>query len=125
MKKIIFLLLFSISFLNAYSFYNGKCVDSYSIARINPTTYNLKIVYIDTTFININGSLNSLEDTYLPILLKYDGKVFPTTQGNLTACGSLSSTNFLGMSLDDYNLSMAIYGILLSSLISFGLIKAF
>jgi hypothetical protein len=125
MKKIIFLLLFSISFLNAYSFYNGKCVDSYSVARINPTTYNLNIVFVDNTSVNINGSLTSLEDTYLPILLKYDGKVFPTTQGNLTACGSLSSINFLGMSLDDYNLSMAIYGILLSSVIAFGLIKAF
>lgn len=110
MKKIIFLFLFSISFLNAYSFYNGKCVDSYSVARINPTTYNLKIVYADTTFININGSLTSLEDTYLPKLLANDGKFFPTKQSNLIACGSSDNSNYYGMTKEQFTFLMALTG---------------
>lgn len=119
MKKYLFFLIISISFLNAGSFYNGKCVDSYSIARINPTTYNLKIVYADTTFININGSLTSLEDTYLPILLKYDGKFFPTKQDNLTACGSSDNSNYYGMTKEQFTFMSALTGLLTAVLLVF------
>jgi hypothetical protein len=100
-------------------------VDSYSVARISPTSYNLNIVFVDNTSVNINGSLTSLEDTYLPILLKYDGKVFPTKQGNLTACGSVdsSSADTLYLSYNDFTFVMAIWGALLSSVIFFGFVK--
>lgn len=120
MKKIIFLLLFSISFLKAepITAINGYCVDNYY--------YNGSTVYylVSNNHFGTNYQATSFSsNVYYQILLN-EGK-YTLNENGACVLKTVSTSNYYGMSAYDYNYSLAIYGIFLSSLIAFGLIKAF
>lgn len=124
MKKIIFLLLFSISFSKADGYYMGKCV--HSIESIDST---------NTFTVNFSGNWTPLQTSNTTVfkdilptlgLFEYDPLYAICKSKTSTDTTIRNETIFkYGLNEKDYNLSMAIYGILLSSLIAFGLIKAF
>lgn len=117
MRTFLFIFIFSLS-LNAESMYNGKCVNTYSIAKITLISYNLQIIYSDNTIFNFVGSASSL-DVYLNVLTNNDGLFVLTKQGNTVACGSITKNNTLGMTNEQYNFMMALSGVLIGSLILF------
>ena len=127
MKKYIFLISILTTFLNADSFYLGRCVKSYE------TTYDganriLRVNFSSGASSTMNFSVPDLENE-LSKLVKFDNK-FTYSQivegrNKTEICSSLTSNNILGLPETEYNFLLAIYGIFLSSLIAFGLIKAF
>jgi len=92
MKTFLLIFIFALS-LKADSMYNAKCVNSYSIAKITPTSYNLQIIYSDNTISNFVGSTASSLDVYLNVLIQNDGLFTVTKQGNVVACGSKTTTD--------------------------------
>lgn len=128
MKKYIFLisiLTTLTTFLNADTFYNGFCVKSYSVLP-NGSAPILQITLSSGyTFEIIPPNL----DDELSKLVYYDNKfvyseILEGTK-RIQICSSSTSNNILGLPETEYNFLLAIYGIFLSSLIAFGLIKAF
>lgn len=122
MKKIIFLLLFSISFLNSDSIYNSKCVKSYFGNYHIPTAGSTIVLnFSDGSSLSVPYDIDIIDSLTLN-----DNKFVYTTVGTIfQRCTPIDNSNYYGMSAYDYNYSLAIYGIFLSSLIAFGLIKAF
>ena len=121
MKKYIFLISILTTFLNATTIYNGKCVETFKpIASAEP--------YIVLTYSNTPHGVENVpySQDLINSLVSNDGKFIYKTIGTaMTRCHYIKSNNILGLPETEYNFLLAIYGIFLSSLIAFGLIKAF
>lgn len=121
MKKYIFLISILTTFLNATTIYNGKCVETFKpIASAEP--------YIVLTYSNPQQGVENVpySQELINSLVSNDGKFIYKTIGTMmTRCHYATSNNILGLPETEYNFLLAIYGIFLSSLIAFGLIKAF
>ncbi|RWS50012.1 hypothetical protein CKA56_05905 [Arcobacter venerupis] len=115
--KTVFFLLFFFSFSNSEYLMtleqnnnNGtliSCIKDYSYSQN-------QINYIDLE--NVSHSLNT-----------FDYQTINLEQGYTYSNGVcyMDRVNLLGLTYDEFNYLMAVYGIFLSSLISYGLIKAF
>ncbi len=114
MKTLLLIFIFALS-LNADSFYNGRCVKDMIIS----TNY-IYVQYSDKTYYNTYAYDINIIDT----ILKY-GKDFYLNEKNYCTLTPTTNYNYLGLTEEQFNISMAFYGIFLSSLIAFGLIKAF
>lgn len=127
MKKYIFLISILTTFLNADSFYMGRCVKSYT-STYDGTNHILRVNFSSGAYYTMNYSKPDLENE-LSKLVKFENKFTYSEikEGRNTTeiCSSLTSNNILGLPETEYNFLLAIYGIFLSSLIAFGLIKAF
>ena len=127
MKTTLFLLFLTFSFLKADSYYDGKCVKEYSLGK-SGLSYSLNIVYADNSSLITQGSLSTLEPILNTLTTNKDKFVSTSFKDGLStvvSCGVVSSDNTFGLSSNEFNYLMAVYGIFLSSLIAFGLIKAF
>lgn len=112
MKTILLIFIFALS-LNADSMFNAKCVDS---AYIQGSSYYIK--YSDSiNYINVTA------DNFNTLISNFD--LFTFDSINNTCILKSTNYNYLGLTEEQFNISMAFYGIFLSSLIAFGLIKAF
>ena len=122
LKILLFIFIFALS-LKAESLYNGKCVDSFyltsSSGRINSSS-SITIIYS-----NSSGSVHNYSSSIITELVNNSNKF--SYDSVTRRCNAIleNSDLYYGLSEKDFNYSMAIYGIFLSSLIAFGLIKAF
>lgn len=118
MKKLVLFLVFSFSFLSAdyliYGYqnnnFNSICVKSYS--------FNNQYLNVTLSSNNSSFSYNLSDFSSFDILPDYE-------YINNLCVPQIFNNSYYGMTFYDYNYAMAIYGIFLSSLIAFGLIKAF
>ena len=119
LKSILLIFIFALS-LNADSSYQSKCVKDFYLTSTG-TTYRINVIYSHTpTTVNVltysTAIITELVNTI--DLFQYDS--------NTARClPILTNDSYYGLSEKDFNFSMAIYGIFLSSLIAYGLIKAF
>jgi hypothetical protein len=113
MKKLILLLIFSFS-LKAESIYNGICVNTFSTNNGNSIILNYSHgTQAYTTF--TTKKIDSL-------ILNLDRYVYDSVNNR---CLLNQNENTFYLPYNEFNYLMAVYGIFLSSLIAFGLIKAF
>lgn len=121
MKKYIFLILTLINFLNADSMIFGKCVSKYFV--VDGSTIADRRLHIYFTNNNGKPTIYNFSDTMLNSLNSTLNNYY--YDSSKISCNVKSDNLHFGMTQTQYNFLLAIYGIFLSSLISFGLIKAF
>ncbi|MDD2896715.1 MAG: hypothetical protein PHG81_11930 [Aliarcobacter sp.] len=113
MKTLLLIYIFALS-LKAESMYQGKCVTNV-------------MGYGNTSFVVLysNGSADNFTNNTIlsQIMDNFNKFEFDSTTGYCIP--KTTNYNYLGLTEEQFNISMAFYGIFLSSLIAFGLIKAF
>ena len=117
----IFFLFFLITNANAESSYQAKCVNSYYLTS-SGTTHRINVVYSHTpSTVNVLTYSTSI----ITELVTNNNKF--AFDSSTQRCNAIleSSTLYYGLSEKDFNYAMAIYGIFLSSIIAYGLVKAF
>lgn len=121
MKTILFIFIFALS-LKADTIYDAKCVSSFLVINTSTNTKLIKITFSDTS-----KPITSIpyDQTVLDSLVFNMDKFYYPTQGSNFCTPKSTNYNYLGLTEEQFNISMAFYGIFLSSLIAFGLIKAF
>ena len=120
MKTFLFIFIFALS-LKAGSSYQAKCVNSYYLTS-SGTTHRINVVYSHTpSTVNVLTYSTSI----ITELVANNNKF--SFDSSTQRCNAIleSSTLYYGLSEKDFNYAMAIYGIFLSSIIAYGLIKAF
>ena len=121
MKTILLIFIFALS-LKADTIYDAKCVSTFLVVNTSTNTKLIKITFSDTTkpITSITYDQNILDS----LVFNLDKFYYPQ-QGSYFCIPKSTNYNYLGMTEENFNISMAFYGIFLSSLIAFGLIKAF
>lgn len=123
MKTFLLIFIFALS-LKADTVYLGNCISSFYIKTNAPTkliymTYSASgsetsVTYSDAILTQLVSNLDKFE---------YSVVALPTTTAKCSP--KTTNYNYLGLTEENFNISMAFYGIFLSSLIAYGLIKAF
>jgi|GEM_PF-4588483 len=114
MKTLLLIFIFALSLkAEPLTAYNNTCIYNYTMSGNNIQLYpSLTPSYYTVTY-----SINVFNQ-----LLINTGKYRLDENGY---CVPKTPINTLGLTEEQFNISMAFYGIFLSSLIAFGLIKAF
>jgi hypothetical protein len=122
LKTLLFIFIFALS-LKAESLYNGKCVDNFYLSQATSSTNSPSLIYIN--YSNLSRSASTYSSSIITELVNNSNKF--SYDSVTRRCNAIleNSDLYYGLSEKDFNYSMAIYGIFLSSLIAFGLIKAF
>jgi hypothetical protein len=115
MKKIIFLLLFSISFLNATTIYNGKCVETFK-----PIAFAEPVIEITYSHLGYGVETVPYSIELLNSLVENDGKFINSPIGiPYRKCSYISNSTYYGMTKEQYNFLMSLTGILIGFSILF------
>ena len=105
MKTTLFLFFLTFSFLNADSYYDGKCVKEYSLGK-SGLSYSLNIVYADNSSLITQGSLSTLEPILNTLTTNKDNFISTSFKDGLLtviSCGVVSSDNTFGLSSNEFN----------------------
>lgn len=115
MKKYLFLLLISISFLNATTIYNGKCVETFK-----PIAYAEPVIYITYSYPNHVAETVPYSIELLNSLVENDGKfIYKTIGTGMTRCYYITSNNTLGLTNEQFTFMSALTGLLTAVLLVF------
>lgn len=119
LKTFLLIFIFALS-LNADSSYQSKCVKDFYLTS-SGTTNRINIFYSHTpSTVNVYTYSTSIVNELVNNIDKFS---FDSTTSR---CNPIFlDDSYYGLSQKDFNYSMAIYGVFLSSLIAYGLIKAF
>ena len=125
MKKYIFLISILTTFLNADSFYMGRCVKSYT-STYDGTNHILRVNFSSGAYYTMNYSKPDLENE-LSKLVKFENKFTYSEikEGRNTTeiCASLTSNNPLNISDETFQLLSGLTGLLTGFLLSFIILK--
>lgn len=112
MKKIIFLFLFSISFLNADSFYMGRCVSSYNVIS-DGRNLILNVLFSSGSTYSNSYSSDTIKSE-ISILIQNDNKFtfnkIVNGRETVEICSSIDNSNYYGMTKEQFTFLMAFTG---------------
>lgn len=114
MKYILSIFFFLFISANAESIYNGYCVSNFY-------TKNSASIFIE--YSHGTSTITNYSDSKIQSLVNNQGKFYYDSTNNF--CNAYIDSNYFGLTYNQYNFVLAIWGVMISSLIAFGFIKAF